>query len=236
MHGSRVTRTVSLVLLAFFLVVIPATAREIDSRGTYNGFFQSTQHSGLWGLMQFVITDVKNHRFTGMVTMLIGGGVGVPFPVDGTVSTSGEFTGNGRGMGGKVQFHGQIMFLPGGAAVADASYFLMPSGVEPPEPDRGTATLVRDFVPDNPPPLVGGHWDGVATSSIDGSQTTFHLDVRQTCMDGRPGTEFAGREIIDPEMPFIFQGTVNGDGRFVTIGWSFTNDRFIVIGSYQPPD
>ncbi|HYS54281.1 MAG TPA: hypothetical protein VER58_11020 [Thermoanaerobaculia bacterium] len=236
MHGARAARTVA--LLGFF-VVFSASAREIDSRGTYNGFFQSRQHPGLWGLMTFKIGDVNNHRAMGMVTMLIGGAVEVPFPVDLTVSTSGEFTGNGRGPGGKVQFHGQIMFLDGGAAVADATYFLMPSEVQPPEPDRGTATVIRNFVvgPDRQLPLIGGIWDGLATSSIDGSQSTFHLDVTQTCTEGRPGTMFFGKEVIDPNMPFIFQGSINGDGRFVVAGWSFTNDRFIVIGSYQqPPD
>jgi hypothetical protein len=123
--------------------------------------------------------------------------------------------------------------------VADATYMLVPAVQSPlQDHDHGTATLIRDFVvgPDQPLPLVGGHWDGVGVSSVDGSRSTFHLDIRQMCADNRPGTEFVGKEIIDPEMPFYFQGTVNGDGRFLVIGWSFTNDRFIVSGNYHPPD
>jgi hypothetical protein len=242
MHGLSARRSVFLALLGFVLLVGAATAKEIDSRGSYSGFFQSTQHPGLWGSMRFAITEVRNHRFMGSVVMLIGGAVEVPFPVDGTVSTSGEFTGNGSSPAGKVQFHGQIMFFDGGAAVADATYFLMPGGADPPEPDRGTATLVRQFVvgPDQPAsPNANGIWNGVATSALDGSQSLFHLDVVQACSNNRPGTAFLGTEVIDPNsdhpLTFYFQGSINSDGRFVVVGWSFSNDRFIVTGSYTPP-
>ena len=237
MHGSRVTRTVSLVLLYLVCSFTPAFAKEIDSRGTYNGFFQSTQHPGLWGGMTFVIPDVKNHRFMGVVTMLLNGGVSVPFSVDGTVSTSGEFTGNGDGPGGRVQFHGEIEFIDGGAAIADATYFFMPVGVSPRDPDRGTATLARDFNVGSGQtvPIVGGTWDGVATSSINGNQLPFHLDSTQKCSGEIPGTQFFGKEFVDPRMPFFFLGSINGDGRLISIAWSFTNDRVIIVGQENPP-
>jgi hypothetical protein len=237
MHGSRVTRTVSLALLFSLLAISPTFAKEIDSRGTYNGFFQSTQNRGLWGFMTFDIGEVRNHRFMGMVTMLVNGQTKLPFSADGTVSTSGEFTGNGSGPGGRVQFHGQIEFLDGGAAIADATYFFMPMGSNPPMPDRGTATLIRDFVvgPDQPVPIVGGSWDGVATSSINGSQLPFHLDATQKCNGEVPGTEFFGKEFVDPRMPFFFLGSINGDGRLISAAWSFTNDRVIITGQENPP-
>lgn len=238
MHGSRVTCTVSLALLFSLLAVSPTfAAKEIDSSGKYNGFFQSTANRGLWGFMTFEIGPPRNHRFTGALTMLVNGQTALPFTADGTVSTSGEFTGNGTGPGGRVQFHGQIEFLDGGAAIADSTYFFMPMGSNPPMPDRGTATLIRDFNvgPGETVPIVGGSWDGVATSSINGNQLPFHLDATQTCNGEVPGTEFFGKEFVDPGMPFFFLGSINGDGRLISAAWSFTNDRVIIVGQETPP-
>src|SRR5438477_448094 len=122
------------------------------------------------------------------------------------------------------------------AAIADATYFFMPGGSNPPMPDRGTATLLRDFNVGSGQtvPIVGGSWDGVATSSINGSPLPFHLDAAQKCNGEIPGTEFSGKEFVDPRAPFFFQGSINGDGRLISAAWNFTNDRVIIVGQENP--
>ena len=239
-----------ILLLSGILSSVHA-AQEIDSSGKYFGFFQG---SGRWGLMEFVIEKVRNHRFQGSAAMIVGPDkIRVPFVIEGTVSQSGELTGLGRGPAGIAEFHGQITFFDGGAAIADATYRLTSP---PPEPDlgtrpagladRGTATLLRNFIvgPDAPPPSVAGLWTGMSTSAVDKSTSTFTLDVRQECVtssqEPTPGTGFSGHEVIDIEsknpLEFDFLGSVSSDARFAVIGWDLTNDRFIVTGTYYPPD
>jgi hypothetical protein len=136
-------------------------------QGIYHGFFQSSTTPGSWGLVEFAITEVRNRRWTGMVTMIFPAGaseVRLPFSVDGTLAANdasgvGETNGNdgllslggmnfngvGRGLGCSfVEFHGRINFFRGGAAFADSKYlFVPPSPVAPvgepcPEPGAGS--------------------------------------------------------------------------------------------------
>jgi hypothetical protein len=123
--------------------------------GSYRGFFQSTATPGLWGLVDFAITDVHNRRWTGMVTMIIPVGasqVQLPFAVVGTIAAdvnvaqeagtfdhelghdlglghgSATFNGVGHGVADDsfVEIHGRIDFLDGGAALTDARYRFRP--------------------------------------------------------------------------------------------------------------
>ena len=247
MSASRVFRSAFVAVFGLLLIlsIAPLQGREIDSSGQYRGFFQSTANAGQWGAMEFVIDSVRNHRFGGNVVMIIGpSDIRVPFAVDGTVSESGEFTGNGKGPGGMVVFHGQITFLDGGAAIADANYLFRNPGPTQ-SGDRGTATLLRDFAIgrfDPPAPIVNGQWTGLASSNVDGSQSNFILDVTQSCAETKgnlPGPSFVGTEVIGPgtdhPLRFYFRGSVNGDGRFAVIGWDLSNDRFVVTGGYSAP-
>jgi hypothetical protein len=253
MHRILVRVGVSLVALGLLLTVGARRAdagASVDPSGIYHGFFQSSVTPGRWGLLEFAISETRNRRWTGMVTMLIGGAVRVPFSVDGTLSASGEFTGVGKSPAGMVQFHGQFMFLEGGAALADATYQFHPAnigGVPPPDADRGTSQLLRDFIvgPDAPP-NVNGQWDGTFQSAGTGGSGFFMLDVKQGCdartvgdAAPRPSVSFVGTEIINGNQddPFFFRGSINGPGSFAVIGWSLMNERFVVIGTaHYPPD
>lgn len=255
MRSRRLRRVAILAILSFFLVVggaQPARALVMptDVRGMYHGFFQSLETRGLWGNLEFSINEMHNRRWTGMVTMIFPTGaspIELPFVVEGTIAASGEFTGVGKSPAGMVQFHGQISLLQDGAAIADATYHFYPPGpstpgeVQPGPPDRGTATLLRDFVDVSDVPNVSGDWNGCYASFGDGGNGSFHLDVRQgsdTAGDTAPTPgSFFGQEVIDGNVlnPFYFRGSINGDGMFAVIGWDQMADHFIVTGDYTPP-
>jgi hypothetical protein len=223
--------------------------------GSYHGFFQSQSTTGLWGYLNFAIDgdSIRNRRWTGTVTMILPAGASpivLPFPVDGTISASGEFTGNGRSPAGSVLFHGQIMLLQGGAAIVDSTYKFCASPPDPntpPDPcDQGTSNLIRNFVSDEPAPNLNGRWDGLYSSFGRGGNGTFMLDVKQCAVPPSPGVElapalshdFAGTEVIDGnrDEPYFFIGNFGPDNMFVVAGWSATGDHFFVTGNYSPPD
>jgi hypothetical protein len=150
----------STCVLAVLVVLVGSTPRPAEAgigtspSGVYHGFFQSRVTPGLWGLVEFVITDVHNRRWTGVVTMIIPAGssqVRLPFVVDGTIASDdnlaqdagtfdqelghdlglghGAATFNGVGQGfasSFVEIHGRIDFLDGGAALTDARYRFRP--------------------------------------------------------------------------------------------------------------
>src|SRR5262245_28129697 len=87
-----VVRTTGAITVLAFLAAVPRPAEAgigTSPGGVYHGFFQSTKTPGLWGLVEFAITDVHNRRWTGVVTMIIPAGasdVRLPFIVDGTIA------------------------------------------------------------------------------------------------------------------------------------------------------
>jgi len=144
-------------VLALLAILLPRPAEAgigTSPSGVYHGFFQSHVTPGLWGLVEFAITDVHNRRWTGVVTMIIPAGasdVRLPFVVDGTIAADDKtaqdegtfdhelghdlglghgaatFNGVGHGFANSfVEIHGRIDFLDGGAALVDARYRFRP--------------------------------------------------------------------------------------------------------------
>jgi len=150
-------------VLAVLVVLLGAAPRPAEAgigtspSGVYRGFFQSRATPGLWGLVEFAITDVHNRRWTGVVTMIVPAGasqVRLPFVVDGTIAAddtavedagsfdhqlghdlalghgAATFNGVGHGFANSfVEIHGRIDFLDGGAALVDARYRFRPPDV-----------------------------------------------------------------------------------------------------------
>lgn len=252
----------TLFVIVLGLLLATGTTRQVhaivagsDVRGMYHGFFQSLSVAGRWGYLTFDITEIRNRRWDGAVTMIIPTGaspIELPFAVVGTISASGEFSGKGDSPAGTVNFHGQIMLIQGGAAIADGTYRFCPAGSPdlPPGPcDQGTSTLLRNFIgdPNIMPPNLNGRWDGSFASFGRGGQGTFMLDVHQCGAfigeitgDVAPelSPNFIGTEIIDgnENNPFFFLGNIGSDNMFAVIGWNAMGDHFVVTGDYTPPN
>lgn len=218
-------------------LLLPASAlgqSEVPNvLGLYRGFSQSDIDPSVHPRVELRVDRQVGSAFDG--TLLMGApGEQQPFTFKGKVDVRGAFTGKGAGPAGDFRLSGILEGLgdQGGALVLASYKLTTPDGE-----DKGVTNLLRSIQCPDPcvPPDIEGTWVGTSRSSLNGSQMSVVLDLRQVgfAVEGA----FACGQVAEWGGELIeAHGTIDSVGHVVFIGVGDTG-RIVVGGaSLHPPE
>jgi hypothetical protein len=184
---------------------------------TWDGFFVDTTNA-VGGLTHLEFSPMKNRRLelNGSLTLDRGALYNSYNCVAVTLAQDDFYVGTGPSRIGRVQIHGGLSVIDGGAALSELSSHFVPFGQ--PGGAQVSSILLHSFPNGGNTPTVGGVWSGTVGSPSD----AFAILVGQIRQSPDALNRFDGMLTLragadQPPLVFDLIGTVNGSGRIALI-------------------